>query len=512
MLANLPVESRSRVEASMLRLRPVVTSALLEALPALLAETPDPGSAILGFERLVTESSSEILRLLERNSSLAHYAIVVFGHSRFLGETLLQNADLLHTFLRAGTLDRSLSREAFHESYARFRSRSFETDVAQLLARFKRREYVRILLRDALHIAPLAETTAEISALADVLIEEAMHEAELELRQRYDKAQHVDSLGRLADTPFSILALGKLGGNELNYSSDVDLMYIFGDGPEPPGARATNRECFVRLAQNITGILSRTTKEGAVFRIDLRLRPRGNEGELAISLDQAAQYYASVAQDWEKQALIKVRYSAGSVDLAREFIRQIQPYVYASEARPSGSAGSRTSREESASRATAAPLNFEAIKTALEARERIAHHRDRRLSLNHSADAVDVKVGRGGIRDIEFLVQCLQRVYGGSEPWLRSGGTLFSLQKLNDKRHISSREFHLLTGAYEFLRHLEHRLQLREGRQTHQLPASVAEVRIIERAMAGRFPSGETVSDLTEVVSAQMTAVEEIYE
>ncbi|HEY7098021.1 MAG TPA: hypothetical protein VH437_14945 [Terriglobales bacterium] len=497
----------------MLRLRPVVTPALLEALPPLLADAPDPDSAILGFERLVTDSSSEILGLLERNSSLAHYAIVIFGHSRFLGETLLQNPEILQTFLRSGTLDRSLSREAFHESYARFRSRSFETDVAQLLARFKKREYVRILLRDALHIAPLAETTAEISALADVLIEEALHEAERELRQRQDRPQHVDSLGRIADTSFSILALGKLGGNELNYSSDVDLMYIFGDGSEPPGAKATNREYFVRLAQSITGILSRTTKEGAVFRIDLRLRPRGNEGELAISLTQAARYYASVAQDWERQALIKVRYSAGNVDLAREFIREIQPYVYVHEAPPSRSAGSGTSREESASRATpATPLNFEAIKTALEARERIAHHRDRRLSLNHSADAVDVKVGRGGIRDIEFLVQCLQRVYGGAEPWLRSGGTLFSLQKLNDKRHISSREFHLLTGAYEFLRHLEHRLQLREGRQTHRLPASMVEMRIIERAMAGRFPGGVTAGDLSEVVSTQMSAVEEIYE
>src|SRR4029077_10497649 len=161
-------------------------------------------------------------------------AVVVFGHSRFLGETLLQNTDLLPSLLREKNLDRSFSREEVHESLSRFRARSSESDVSLILARFKRREYVRIMLRDVLKIAPLAETTAEISALADVLIEAALREADNKLQGRHDTPQHLDAMGRLVDTPFAILALGKLGGSELNYSSDVDLMYLFGDGEEPP--------------------------------------------------------------------------------------------------------------------------------------------------------------------------------------------------------------------------------------------------------------------------------------
>src|ERR1019366_504955 len=261
--------------------------------------------------------------------------------SRFLGETLIQNTDLLSSLLREKNLDRSFSREEFHEALARFRSRSFESDGSVLLARFKRREYIRIMLRDVLKIAPLAETTAEISALADVLIEEALREAETHLLHRYEPPQHTDREGRFVNTPFAILALGKLGGSELNYSSDIDLMFIFCDGEAPPQAPLSNREVFVPLAQRVTEILSKVTPEGPVYRIDLRLRPQGGEGELAISLSHALHYYAHDAHDWERQALIKVRCSAGDTALARQFIRSVQPYVYTEQ------------------------INFAAIKTAL---------------------------------------------------------------------------------------------------------------------------------------------------
>ena len=129
-----------------------------------------------------------------------------------------------------------------------------------------------------------------------------------------------------------------------------------------------------------------------------------------------------------------------------------------------------------------------------------------------SGEGIDIKIDAGGIRDIEFLVQCLQRVYGGEEPWLRSGGTLFSLQKLHDKRHISSKEFHDLTSAYEFLRHLEHRLQLRQGQQTHRLPLSGLELRILRRCMEG-YEAGEYgLGDLVATVTRRMAAVADIYQ
>ena len=144
-----------------------------------------------------------------------------------------------------------------------------------------------------------------------------------------------------------MVSLGKLGGNELNYSSDVDLLFLYDGGIEPPGAAISNREYFIRLAQQITELLCRRTREGQVIRIDLRLRPQGHEGELAVALPRAIQYYSEVAQDWELQAMIKARHSAGDANLAREFARAVAPYVY----RPN--------------------VNFAAVKTALQTRERI---------------------------------------------------------------------------------------------------------------------------------------------
>jgi glutamate-ammonia-ligase adenylyltransferase len=487
-LAKTPFQDPESAQLNLARVSGRVSPTLAAALPALLAECPDPDSALLLFERLVNDSSTEVVPLFDQHNSLAHYALVVFGHSRFLGETLIQSPDLLQSFLREKNLDRSFSRDEFHESLARFRSRSFETDVSLLLARFKRREYVRIMLRDVLKIAPLAESTAEISALADVLIEEALREADSRLQRLYDTPRHLDAEGRLVDTPFAILSLGKLGGSELNYGSDVDLMYIFGDGEEPPKTPVSNREYFIRLAQQVTEILSRVTREGPAFRIDLRLRPQGGEGELAVSLSQALRYYATTAHDWERQALIKVRYSAGDPGLAREFIRGVQLHVYTEQ------------------------VNFAAIKTALVAREKMHKRRQHGTGLAQSGETIDVKIDRGGIRDIEFLVQCLQRVYGGAEPWLRSGGTLFSLQKLHDKRHISGKEFHDLTSAYGFLRHLEHRLQLRQGQQTHRLPASEPELSTLQRAMEGYVPGEYRVADVATIVQRRMAAVAEIYQ
>ena len=484
-VASIPFEHPETARQNLSRAVRLVSPGLAVALPALLAEIPDPDSALILFDRMVGGPGGEVVRLLERHNFLAHYAIAVFGHSRYLGETLIQNPDLLQSFLREKNLDRSFSREEFHEALARFRSRSFETDVSLLLARFKRREYVRIMLRDVLKIAPLAETTAEISALADVLIEDALREADNYSQRRYESPQHVDPEGRLVDTPFTILSLGKLGGNELNYNSDVDLLFVYGDGKEPPQAAISNKEYFIRLAQQVTDLLSRVTKEGPVFRIDLRLRPQGNEGELAVSLGHALRYYAETAHDWERQALIKVRYSAGDPLLAREFIRGVQPHVYSER------------------------VNFAAIKTALVSREKMQTRR--RRPVVHNEHSLDVKTDHGGIRDIEFLVQCLQRVYGGEEPWLRSGGTLFSLQKLHDKRHISGKEFHELTSAYVFLRHLEHRLQLRQGQQTHRLPGNPVELDILRRSMVRLVTSEDRSTDMLEAVRRRLAAVTEIY-
>jgi len=487
-----PPRARRDLEALHSRL----TSETFAALPPLLAELPDSDQAVSLLERL-TAGSSESIALLNSNRTVLHHTLVIFGHSYWLGEALIQNADLLSVLQRDKNMERSLEREDFHENLARFRARlplhpaepardwSFGgAEFSSLLARFKKREYVRVSLRDLLGIATLAETTAEISALADVLIEAALREAQEQMRRRYGTAQQVDARGRRTPAPFAVLALGKLGGNELNYSSDVDLLYLY-DGAESASEEISLREYFVRQAQLMTDLLSRATSEGQVFRIDLRLRPQGHEGEPAVALRQALQYYSQSAHDWELQALIKARYSAGDPGLAREFIRAVQPRVYAPN------------------------INFAAIETMVNSRRKIGEHRRRSAALRRGPATVDVKLDRGGIRDIEFLVQCLQRVYGGEEAWLRACGTLFSLQKLHDKGHLSGADFHDLSSAYEFLRTLEHRLQLQRGQQLHRLPAAPAELEALAKAVQ-RGPSGN--AGLLRSLRERMGRVAAIYE
>ncbi len=181
--------------AHLANIQKLVPPGVYSSFSALLPASPSPDATVNQFERLAETASPELLALFEKHPSLVHYAVVVFGYSSWLGETLIHNPDLFYTLLRDRNLDRTHSREEFQESFARMRSRSFETDTAALLARFKRREYIRIMLRDVLGIATLAETTAEISALADVLIEEALREVQAQLQHRFGTPRSLDAQG-----------------------------------------------------------------------------------------------------------------------------------------------------------------------------------------------------------------------------------------------------------------------------------------------------------------------------
>jgi len=456
----------------------------IQALPSLLIDIPDADQALMLLERLVSTSDDRLAKLLDGDHSLLHRILLLCGHSYWLGEALVQNVDLIPGLQRDRDLQRTLEREDFLESYARVRARSSEAEASLLLARFKKRALVRIALRDILGVATLAESTSELSALADVLIGEAVNCVSSQVRARHGSPLLVDARGRQVEARFAVLSLGKLGGSELNYSSDVDLLYLY-DGGEAAG-ELTLREHFVRQAQLVTELLSRATPEGPVFRIDLRLRPQGHEGEAAVALDQAVRYYTHAAQDWELQALIKARHCAGDAELAREFLSAVQSRIYV------------------------ATINFAAIETAANSRRKIGEHRRRSQSQLRETPTIDVKLDRGGIRDIEFLVQCLQRVYGGEEPWLRSCGTLFSLQKLNDKGHLSSADFRELSVAYEFLRIVEHRLQLQRGQQLHRLPSSAEEMEILARAVEHHGAVG--AGALLRSVRERMGLVAAIYE
>jgi len=261
--------------------------------------------------------------------------------------------------------------------FARFRLRFHELPLPVLLARFKRREYVRIFVRELLGLASLSEITEEISVLSDALIEQALAHCENKLRSRYQGwPQLRSSRGRVYPARFTVLALGKLGGNELNYSSDIDLLYLCDDLGDAGTISIPAREFFTRLAQELTAVLATVSADGQVFRVDLRLRPQGRSGEMVAGCAQALRYYGSECEDWELQALLKLRHSAGDESLAREFIQQAQELIYRDQ------------------------LSLTAIQTAARSLQRI--HRG---AVRHGAHELDVKIGPGGLREIEFVVQ-----------------------------------------------------------------------------------------------------------
>jgi glutamate-ammonia-ligase adenylyltransferase len=284
---------------------------------------------------------------------------------------------------------------------------------------------------------------------------------------------------------FSVIALGKLGGRELNYSSDIDLMFIYEGGGETEGPhRITNKEFFKKIANSYTELLSTYTSGGMCYRVDLRLRPDGRYGEVCHSLEGAQHYYKTRGRDWELQMLIKGRVAAGERGPGLRLLEFVEPLIYSTT------------------------LDFKAVEAVSEARERINEKLKRA-----AAGTVDVKLARGGIRDIEFLVQCLQRLYGGREPWVRHGGTLFALFRLRDKDLLSDLEYSRLAAAYQFLRHIEHRLQFDEDRQVHVLPQNIEALEILARKMpewqAGVVP---TAGAMQRLLQGHFEAVSELYD
>ena len=457
-LKSVPFLQPARAQENLARLQRELPPAAHQALPRLLPNLPDPDTALNNLERFAVAATPEVRDYLGLHPPAVHHLLSLFAHSQYLSDTLIRQPELALWLEQEPTLHRVKTHEEISHSLSAFADEPQQAgaELATLLARFKRREYLRIALRDVLHLATLPEITLELSGLADAILEYTRRRAQSELEERYGRPlleAEGATVSRPAECPLTILSMGKLGGNELNYSSDIDLVFLYrANGETTRGI--SNKEYFVKLAHRVVGTLTAFGPEGAVFRVDLRLRPQGGEGDLAISLEGARQYYGERARDWELQALAKARHSAGDAALARDFLEYVQPLIY------------RTS------------VNFAAIDSVLFARERIRTALERRSSRHLG---INVKLERGGIRDIEFLAQCLQRLYGGQQSWLRSGGTLFALQKLAEKGYLRQRDYGPLSRAYLFLRHIEHLLQLERGQQTHRLPASPDALAVLAR-------------------------------
>lgn len=311
------------------------------------------------------------------------------------------------------------------------------------MRRYKYRELLLLSLRDVAFDAPATELGREASHLAEALVSGALEVLYESMVQRHGRPAGAQGQGVEG---FCVLGLGKLGGEDLNFSSDIDLIYLSRGGGQTaggPSGALDHASLYTRLAEELTRSLSLLTPDGFCFRVDLNLRPQGRVGALVHSLGAALAYYETLGRTWERAALLKARPIAGDRALGAEFLEGVSPFVW------------RRS------------LDLGAVDELRELKAQI--------DLRATANADDVKLGPGGIREIEFFANALQLVHGGKRPLLRERNTVRALRRLEHEGLIAAPDFDRLEEAYAFLRTVENRLQLVEERQTHALPPSMVE-------------------------------------
>jgi glutamate-ammonia-ligase adenylyltransferase len=457
---------------------------LAETVNRLLAQLPDPRTSQLLFDQLVTERES-LERTFQRDPALLSDVLTLAAWSPLLATTLENNPDYVMWLQRERVVTRVRTGEELGESLGRFALINSQLDPHVMLARFRRRELLRTYLHDIRRTRTIVETTDELSSLADAVLEYALKLCRQELDNRYGSPQTIDAQSRISSAEFGVMALGKLGSGELNYASDIDLVFLFSDegATSHHGSRAqiSNREYFIKLAERLLRLVGAPTGEGASYRIDARLRPHGREGALACSVREAVSYYQSAAEDWELQALIRARSAAGSAKLFSRFAQLTEDRVYRSNISVA-----------------------KALANVRTAKNKIDRQRER------DEKGYNVKLGRGGIREIEFIAQALQLAFGGDDPWLRTPHTLVTLGRLSERSLISEREHSQLSDAYHFLRALEHRLQMEHGLQTHSVPLEQTRRETVARRMS--FSGAGALEDFENALETHTRYVSAVFD
>lgn len=450
----------------------------------LVRDLPEAEGARSFIERF-TQQEPRAFEKLKKQEGLFSDILALAAWSPLLATTILQHTDYVGWLGRERANTRVRTCEEFVESLARFSLTNSQLDPHVLLSRFRRRELLRIYLHDIRKTNTLVEITEELSNLADAILQFALNLSQQQLDNLYGKPLRTDKRGRATSASFSIVALGKLGSHELNYASDIDLLFLYSNDGNTSGqgerGEVTNRQYFVKLAEAVTKLVGQPAGEGAAYRVDLRLRPHGRDGVLASSLNEAVSYYREKAHAWELQAMIRARASAGDSGLFSTFATQIKEKVYAKNVSVD-----------------------EALYNVKLSKQKIDRHH------NNVREGFNVKLGHGGIREIEFIAQALQLAYGGSDEWLRVSHTLLSLGRLTERKLITERERVELFAAYDFLRTLEHRLQMENGLQTHNVPDNAPRRLIIARRMG--FRDENALDDFNKAVETHTDNVSKIFE
>ena len=394
--------------------------------------------ALANLERFLSAvpDIARALRDLAGDSRTTEILLQVFSTSHYFSEVLIRDPELLG-WLRGGP-ERPDRSSLIDDLWTTLAGLSDENDQRLALRRFRQRESLRIGYNDIVRGFPLELITQDLSDLADACVEGALRLARDRALSRFGVPR--SSSG--APARFVVLGLGKLGGQELNYSSDIDLVFLFDEDGQTTGPKVvSNSEFFARMGSEIVRLLADHTALGIVYRVDMRLRPDGEQGALASPLAATLGYYVTRGRTWERQALIKCRPVAGDLDLGRMFCDEIQPFVYR---RFLGAAEI---------------AEIKSLKRKIEQR-----------TLSAGTAEIEVKTGHGGIRDIEFVVQFLQLLHGGEYPQVRHSTTLTAIARLEQVGCLSTEERCILDDNYRFLRRVEHRLQILFDRQTHEMP------------------------------------------
>jgi len=431
------------------KLDPALWNGMRPVLLRALGRCPDPDMALNALDRLVEPGHEsrlhQIAGLMDQRGRPLESLVILLGTSAWQGDLLARHPAFLGRFRPPVGPRRSPSREELESELRleleRHSGSRPQDDAARLGAfrRFRLSHLLRVGINDVLRERPLEEITRDLSRVADASIQLAWEQAWRAISTRFGAPIGPDG----ARVRGCCLAFGKLGGEELNYSSDIDLMFLFDREGLTEGGRMrlTAGEFFARLAAEVVRLLSAPSDAGAGYRVDLRLRPDGSRGPVARDLMATMAYYDSMGRTWERQALIKVRPVAGDSGLGREFLKAIEPFVYRKY------------------------LSFAEINEIKALKRRIENR-----AKSTGGEDLDVKTGRGGIRDIEYTVQFLQLANGGDLPALRLRGTLPALLGLERAGCLTDQEFRLLEQSYRFLRKIEHRLQMLFDLQVHRLP------------------------------------------
>jgi glutamate-ammonia-ligase adenylyltransferase len=422
-------------------------------LRAALRAAPDPLRAARLAQSVVEALEPASLDELTRDhaSDLIRILAACCGTAPFLAPFLRRHPSWVPELVASG-LERPRDVEALRASVSRALASAGEEPggAEAALRRVKYFELTRLTVRDAcpdwVPLEQSAVTLTELSQLADALLSGALEVAARRVAERSGPPRWKTRSGRAVELSFCVLGLGKLGSEELNFSSDVDLVYVYEAPPEPLSASGGETDLapadyFTRLARAIAPIASDTTVDGFLYRIDLELRPEGSRGPLVLSDEALAQYYETSADTWEKAAFMKARPVAGRLELGWRAIRAISPMIYRSS------------------------MDFAAVAGIRRLKDRVeeAH--------GGSESGFNVKIDSGGIRDLEFIAQSAQLLHGGRIPQLRSRSTQATLENMAAVDLLEPEAAAELLDAYRFLRRVENRIQMEAERQIHRVPA-----------------------------------------